>query len=478
MTDPTELDVESLMARVRASLGQGAGPGPAPGGTDAHQFLPTVDAAALHASYDITRVTFTSHHRLVGRLIVAAKKILRQLLTPILDRQVEFNAAVMRVTADVGDSLAALARGRVQALQDIEDSRREVQRLDQRLDVSQSQLREEWQAAASEMREALDRQMSEMQVQWRAARERDQAALAPELLAARQLQGEWHSTLSAISERFQALEQSGRKAGHRLSGAERKLRRIVHDLGAGTERPPAPDAEADLAAAAGREPAAEFDYAGFEDRFRGDQDDIKERQRPYVKHFDGQSNVIEIGCGRGEFLELLRERGVDARGVELDLDMALECRDKGLDVVAADAFDHLRALPDGSLGGVFASQVIEHMAPARVIELVHLCHRKLARGAALVLETPNPSCLMVFADSFYKDPTHIQPIHPDTLQFLLEASGFAAVEVAFCSPVDPSMKLPRLELPGASVGPFNQGIDRLNALLFGFQDYAVIGTKS
>jgi len=141
------------------------------------------------------------------------------------------------------------------------------------------------------------------------------------------------------------------------------------------------------------------------------------------------------------------------------------------------AFTYLNALPDDSVGGIIAAQVIEHIPPRRVIELVKLCYRKLASGGRLVIETPNPKCLMVFADTFYKDPSHLQPIHPDTMQFVFEAVGFHEVELRFSAPVDPSMMIPSLQSPVADFGPFNEGLERLNLLLFGFQDYTLIGQK-
>jgi SAM-dependent methyltransferase len=221
----------------------------------------------------------------------------------------------------------------------------------------------------------------------------------------------------------------------------------------------------------------DFDYARFEERFRGDEEEIKERQRAYLRYFQDRENVLDIGCGRGEFLELLRESGIKAGGVDLDLDMVLLCREKGLDVVMDDAFAHLATLADDSVGGVFAAQLIEHLHPRRVIESVKLCYRKLAPGGVLVLETPNPKCLMIFADTFYKDPSHIQPAHPDTMQFLFEATGFHDVGLRFSAHVNPALRIPPLEGAGADFDRFNAGIERLNSLLFGFQNYAVIGRK-
>src|SRR5262245_22920852 len=266
--------------------------------------------------------------------------------------------------------------------------------------------------------------------------------------------------------------------------AERQLRRILHILATSDhQRPDAPPTVAAQGADAARSTPSPFDltrgfdYAAFAERFRGAEEDIKERQKPYVEHFRGLDGVLDIGCGRGEFLELLREAGIRAKGVDIDLDMVLLCREKGLDVEKEDASSYLQSIPDRSLGGVFAAQVIEHLPPRQIIDLVKLCHRKLTPGGMLILETPNPRCLMVFAESFYKDPSHLMPAHPDTMTFLLEAAGFRDVNVMFSAPVDPSMRVPALDAPGANLADFNQGIERVNSLLFGHQDYAVIGRR-
>src|ERR1700680_5112216 len=122
--------------------------------------------------------------------------------------------------------------------------------------------------------------------------------------------------------------------------------------------------------------------------------------------------------------------------------------------------------------------MIEHIEPVRVVALVHLCHRKLRPGGVLVLETPNPECLMIFAQSFYKDLTHIRPYHWASVKFLIESAGFNGSEIKFSSPVDPSVAVPKLkESTGAEVDNFNRGIERLNKLIYGSQDYAVIGRK-
>jgi SAM-dependent methyltransferase len=224
-----------------------------------------------------------------------------------------------------------------------------------------------------------------------------------------------------------------------------------------------------------------FDYFGFEEKFRGSEEDIKARQRAYLEYFLGENDILDIGCGRGEFLELLREAGVKVKGVDLDLDMVLYCREKGLDVVQEDGFAYLDSLPDEALGGVFAAQVIEHLESHQIIELVKLCRRKLRPGGTLILETLNPKCLMIFAESFYMDFSHIKPIHPEAMRFLFESTGFLNVELKFSAPVEPSRRissLPNPEVLGTTVERFNRSLEQLNELLYGFQDYAVIGRKA
>jgi O-antigen chain-terminating methyltransferase len=270
---------------------------------------------------------------------------------------------------------------------------------------------------------------------------------------------------------------------------ERKLRRILHmltdaqEVGEGfmpSRQAEGTAAQVELRKVPRQTLEPDFDYFGFEERFRGSETDIKERQRIYVEYFQGKGEVLDIGSGRGEFLELLREAGIQAKGVDIDLDMVLVCREKGLDVVRQDAFAYLESLPDESLGGIFAAQVIEHLEPSRVIQLVKLCHRKLRQGGFLILETPNPKCLMVFAESFYMDFSHTRPIHPEAMRFLLKSIGFEGVELKFSAPVESSMRTPFLSDAGGrgtTLEEFNRGIERLNDLLYGFQDYAVIGKR-
>jgi len=230
-------------------------------------------------------------------------------------------------------------------------------------------------------------------------------------------------------------------------------------------------------------------YLGFEDQFRGSEEEIRGRQRDYVTFFAGASDVLDIGCGRGEFLALLKQEGITARGLDLNPEMVEVCKERGLDVTNIDARSYLRALPDASLGGIIALQVIEHLEPSYLVETLALAYDKLRPGARMVLETINPACWVAFFESFIRDLTHQKPIHPETLQYLLQANGFANVEIVYRAPIAEGGKLrrvtPRPEHYGDAtqdpltelVSSFNSNVDRLNGRLFSYQDFAAIATR-
>jgi O-antigen chain-terminating methyltransferase len=220
-----------------------------------------------------------------------------------------------------------------------------------------------------------------------------------------------------------------------------------------------------------------FDYFSFERKFRGSFVEIKRRQREYLRTVTlRDAPVLDLGCGRGEFVELLNEEGIAARGVDLNEDAVTYAQERGLPVQLGDAFETLRAADDDSLGGVAAFHLVEHLEPGSMIELLSLAYDKLRKGGSLIVETPNPQCLLIFAESFYLDLTHVRPVHPQTLEHLLEGFGFSCVKLAYSSPaVD--LHLPPLRGPIDNLREFNEALARVNRALFGFRDYAAIATK-
>ncbi|HVD93761.1 MAG TPA: methionine biosynthesis protein MetW [Vicinamibacterales bacterium] len=225
-----------------------------------------------------------------------------------------------------------------------------------------------------------------------------------------------------------------------------------------------------------------YKYVGFEDQFRGSQETIRARLESYVPYFDGGSDVLDVGCGRGEFLDLLKARGITARGLDLNHEMVEVCRARGLDVTESDAVSYLEALPDASLGGLIAVQVVEHLQPGYLLRFLELAFHKLRPGAPIVLETLNPACWTAFFDSFIRDITHVWPMHPDTLRYLVVASGFSSARIEYRSPVPPEDRLQPIAVeagsPAADMAEtFNANVERLNARMFTFLDYAIVGGR-
>jgi O-antigen chain-terminating methyltransferase len=229
---------------------------------------------------------------------------------------------------------------------------------------------------------------------------------------------------------------------------------------------PAPAA----AAAAPAVPAAPaplpwFDYASFAERFRGTEEYVRRKQRFYLPFFAGRRDVLDLGCGRGEFLELMRDAGVPARGVEIGEEMAGICRAKGLDAETGDLFAILAALADESLDGVFCAHVVEHLPPERLPGMIRTAAAKLRPSGVLAIETPNPECLATFATHFYLDPTHARPVPAGLLAFYLEEAGMGGIEVHRLSPAVE-------DAPALAALP-----DDFREAFFGALDYAIIARK-
>lgn len=208
-----------------------------------------------------------------------------------------------------------------------------------------------------------------------------------------------------------------------------------------------------------------LDYARFAERFRGSEEYVRKNQEIYRPYFASRENVLDIGCGRGEFLEMMRELGVPARGIDLSDESVAQCRLKGLTAEPADLFEYLASQPDEEFDGIFCSQVVEHLDPALLPEMVRLCGAKLRRGGILAIETPNPECLAIFATHFYLDPTHTRPVPHQLMAFYMEEAGLGGLELHRLSP--PVDTIPELaELPESFRNRF-----------FGSLDYAIVAKR-
>lgn len=242
-----------------------------------------------------------------------------------------------------------------------------------------------------------------------------------------------------------------------------------------------------------RPPALDdYKYVGFEDQFRGSDEELQERLRAYVPIFATGSTVLDLGCGRGEFLSLLKAAGIGGRGIDVNAEMVAAARERGLEAVQADALTYVTALPDDSLGGLIATQVVEHLEPAYLMRLLDTLSHKLRPGAPVVIETINPACWLAFFSSYIRDFTHVRPVHPETLQYLLRASGFERVEIRYSAPAPEAVKMKGVDLPAnilTSADPAAAALTRvahavnanaaiLNSLMFTHLDYAAVGYRA
>lgn len=373
-----------------------------------------------------------------------------QRLTPFVNsKDYEFAALSRRVYEDAEDEIQSLARtqralsGAIQGLSDellkqVESLKSQVQRYDGRIEGASATV-----AVVQQQASALQREVTRLLTQ-----------------SASQGAGGARGDEGVLG----AGARGAEGAGSALSAAQSTL--------------------------AGDSSLESWKYPAFEGAFRGAEADIAERLTGYVQIFESARDVLDVGCGRGEFLDLLKARGVTARGVDLNYEMVELCRARGLDVSHGDVLSHLRSLPDESLGGLFAAQVVEHLTPDYLLTFLNEAQRVLRPGSPMVLETINVACWYAFFQSYIRDITHARPLHPDTLQYLVTASGFADARIDFRVPVPEADRLQRPpEIVWRPTGEDKDAITTLaktvddnaallNRFLFTSLDYAVIARRA
>jgi SAM-dependent methyltransferase len=269
--------------------------------------------------------------------------------------------------------------------------------------------------------------------------------------------------------------------GSHLAGLEHALdqfvqqQRLTASLRQLSERVPSrvADEQGDVPAIPTQESRPEL-HAAIHEVFRGPPDEVRRRLEVYLPAFEAcrGGRVLDLGAGRGELLELLAASGIDAYGVDLNPIFVERCRGRGLEVLEGDAVSHLAKLPDASMAGIAALHVVEHLPFETLVDLLDHSLRVLEPGGLLVVETPNPTNLVVGASTFYLDPTHRQPIHPELLRILLVARGYVDVELRFLHPDDAL-----LEPPASGRNPTDAVVRCLNQQLFGPRDVGAIARR-
>ncbi len=415
--------------------------------------------------YPIQERPFQSNIPLLGRLIAWFRERWNSISTkwyvrPIIEQQTRFNLTVLQALQDLHHVYQLSSLDMVHRMDALfRSNQQDCAALAARLGDMGASLSTTHQAAVEYLQAELSKQYAELSRQCADVR----AAIS---------QG-----LAGIENKVQqvAHEQQVDRQGQAFQRI--KLDRMMRTVDALPNLP----AEAQDRLQAERESMLDHDYYRFEDLYRNEAE-VREKQLIYLPYFEGRQEVLDIGCGKGEFLELLRDHGIEAYGVDLNEQMVHMCEKKGLRALQGDVLQHLAGLPDNSLGGLFAAHLVEHLSPRALTDLCQLAQTKLQAGAYMILETPNPLCLWALVNYFYLDMSHVKPVHPQALTFLLENCGFGEIETRYLHPIQEGVRLALLpQVEGTpwkeTVALLNTNLERLNALLYGFADYAIIAKK-
>jgi SAM-dependent methyltransferase len=523
-----ELSLEELASTL--SNGQGA-----------------VNLAFLQRCNDIYDIPLTSHRKILGWPIVSAKKLLRKLLTPILERQVTYNTANTQVVSVLwahGKVISQQQEAAIQALRTEMVAQQEAV-----LQTLRTEMATQQEAASEALRAEMEGQKQAILQALRAEMEGQKQAILHALRAemteqqeailetlrvetAEQIERVGQQRASAFQAFRETVVGQVERLGQQHDTAIQTLRDMVvgqverlgqqHDTAIQTlrdmavgqverlgqqlhdalaerdarfvqqrtqlvlqerrttllleearKRLPEPFSQDQLQVMAAEEKRPlEALYVSFEDQFRGTREDIKERFRvylPLVKEAGLGTNdmpIIDLGCGRGEWLELLREEGLQARGLDINPVLIEECRKRELAVLEGDLLAYLRTLPDTSVGGVTGFHIIEHLSFQTLVNALDETVRVLKPGGLAIFETPNPQNVLVGSCNFYIDPTHLRPLHSEMMRFLAEARGFCQVNIVYLHP--------------SEISPVRESTEvakRFNEYFYGPMDYAIVARR-
>jgi len=226
----------------------------------------------------------------------------------------------------------------------------------------------------------------------------------------------------------------------------------------------------------------DYSYLLLENRFRGSEEDIASRVSIYPPIFKNSSQaILEIGPGRGELQTLFKQSNINSYGVDVDQAMVQSAQAKGLEVRHGDGLKHLSEIEDRSIGGVIAIQVVEHLQREQLETLFKLCTKKIETGGRVVFETIDPRSIVALSSNYFRDPTHVWPLHPETLEYAMTLAGLRVIEVKRLSPVPSEALLKEIPVQphtapslANAVGLINQNFRQVNELLYGYQDYCII----
>ncbi len=474
-----EINVDELMERIREEVARRRARNdiPAPPASRLADSTPTtIELSRLHThlsavEYHASRVgaalpelaRFSRVKRKIGRQVARIVLYLSRFIT---EQQKQFNWATLHVLQDLSESMRRVANGFGER----------VKREDDEVTKTLYVLREMIEKIVQEQRTALPRLEEEL-----GRREERLQTVEQEVSGVRDgLQGlvQKHQTalqrleeeVGRRTEREKELEKALYQLKVNLVQQELRLSLLLEEA---RKRLPAPLDPQQLQTFV-NEDQHRLDalYISFEDQFRGTREDIKERLKVYLPLLKEktigteQMPVLDVGCGRGEWLELLQEEGLLGQGVDINRVLVEQCRQRGFEVTESDALSYLRKLPERSIGAITGFHIIEHLPFDDLIKLLDETTRVLKAGGVAIFETPNPQNVMVGSCNFYLDPTHRHPLPSPTLKFLAEARGLCRVQILDLHPYPTAFKVDGSELA-----------ERFNDFFYGPQDYAMIGYR-
>jgi 2-polyprenyl-3-methyl-5-hydroxy-6-metoxy-1,4-benzoquinol methylase len=465
--DPKGEELAEVIAEIRQRVRARSPNGAAPGNIPLPDLMPLLHARDS-AEAKVASIGTVNPRRggLKNSIIQRAKHLVARALDWHVREQVEFNRGMLACVQSTIEALTECRQGlsaiAVQGASLGEEAR------------ELKDIRDHW----AEWRAGWEQKLAHTEIQFLRSVSEQQAAFQHRVTLMdanyrEQLKAQHADFVQAMERQHAGFEQTVKRQSEEIQQrfwnevvrARAEYERVIHsELRLVRQRASLAHAVEQVSQSAPPE-FANVDWLKFAEKFRGSEDDIRSRQKMYAARFAKHAPVLDIGCGRGEMLQMFREAGIAARGIDSNEDSIARCQANGLDAEKADLFAYLSALPDASLGGVICCQVVEHLPPARLPEMIRLAHAKLRTGGLLAMETPNPECLAIFATHFYIDPTHRHPIPPALASFYLEEAGFGLIEIERLSPAIESM--PSLgELPEAFRKDF-----------FGSLDYVVFGTR-
>jgi SAM-dependent methyltransferase len=312
------------------------------------------------------------------------------------------------------------------------------------------------------------------------AEQRHEQALAELALANQRLQAvtaavaTQEAVVQSLQTRLTATEKAALYQRSELQRARTQVGRLSRAGSADTAPAPAVEWSADA--------LDEQGYRDFEERFRGSRDEIRARQLDAVEYVralrPGNGPLLDIACGRGEWLDILGAQGIEAYGVDSNAAMIADAAGAGLDVRHEDALVHLARLEESSLQGISAFHFVEHIPLGVLVQMLDDALLALRPDGILLFETPNPTNLMVGSASFYLDPTHLRPIHPEFLRFLVESRGFVDVEIHYVHPAVPAESMIESGPPGGYPDArLDRVVSAVEAFVYGPQDYVLTARR-